>query len=206
MKTISAFAATLCVASFSVDMALAQSAPHSTDAPIASTLTYASPLAGFVPLKEPVVSPASTWREVNRAVGSYDSMSATMGDMPGMAMPAGHDMKSMPMDHDMKSMPMKHDMKSMPMDHDMKSMPKKHDMKSMPMKHDMKSMPMDHDMKSMPKKHDMKSMPMDHDMKSMPMTQDKKPMPKTHEMKSMPMDHDMKMPMDAMPGMKMEGK
>lgn len=129
MKTFSAFAATLCVASFSAHIALAQSAPHSTDAPAASALTYESPLAGFVPLKEPVVSPASTWRAVNRAVGSYDSMSATMDDMPGMAMPAGHDMKSMPMDHNMKSMPMKQDKKPMPKAHDMKSMPMDHDMK-----------------------------------------------------------------------------
>jgi hypothetical protein len=160
LKTVSAFAVTLCVASISIDMALAQPAPHSTDAPVVSTLTYESPLAGYVPLKEPVVSPASTWRDVNRAVGTYDSMSATMDDMPGMAMPAGHDMNSMPMDHDMKSMPKKDDMKSMPMNHDMKSMPMHHDMKSMPMKHDTKPMPMKHDMKSMPLDHDMK-MPMD---------------------------------------------
>ena len=79
-------------------------------------------------------------------------MSATMGDMPGMAMPAGHDMKSVgdntdnkvpPKSDGMKSMPMKHDM---PMGHDMKNMSKDGDMKSMPMKPAMKSMPMKKDM------------------------------------------------------------
>ena len=214
MKNLSVIAITFCVISLPARMTFAQSTPATPSpvtVPASAAVTYESPFAGFIPLTEPTVSPASTWREVNKTVGSFDSMSATMDEMPGMVMPAGHDKKSMPnnnmmpMGHDMKDMSKGHDMKSMPMNHDMpikhdmKSMPKGHDMGSMPMNHDM---PMGHDMKSMPKNKDMKSvpkkedMPMSHDMQGM------QGMPKVHDMKSMPMKKDMSMNMDAMPGMK----
>jgi hypothetical protein len=147
-KTI-AVAITLCVSVLTVRAAIAQAAvPTAFDATTkAPALVYESPLAGFVPLSQTTVSPASTWREVNRAVGSYDSMSATMDDMPGMAgmagmaAPAAAGAKpSMPMGHDVKSMPMK---SAMPMK---KAKSKKMDM---PMKMDMptkKNMPMKMDM------------------------------------------------------------
>jgi hypothetical protein len=212
LKNLSAIALTFCVIALPVRVSFAQS-KTATPSPLAPTVApaavYESPFAGFVPLTEPTVSPASTWREVNKAVGSYDSMSATMDDMPGMAMPAGHDMKSMlgtdkkamPEGHDMKSMPMGHDMKSMPMNHDM---PMGHDMKAMPKHNDMKSMPMNHDM---PTGHDMKNMSKTQDVnatpksKDLPMSHDMKAMPKGHDMKTMPMNKDMPMNMD-MPGMK----
>lgn len=144
MKTIFAIVAALCVAGLAMEGALAQQAPLSTANALAPVpaLIYQSPLAGFVPLKEPAASPASTWREVNRAVSSYDSMAATMDDMPGMAMPAGHEMTSMPMNHDKTSMPMKPATKSTT-----KPVPKSHDMTSMPMHQDM---PMDMNMDGMP--------------------------------------------------------
>ena len=204
MKNLSAIALTFCVIALPVRVSFAQSktaTPSPLAATVAPAVVYESPFAGFVPLTEPTVSPASTWREVNKAVGSYDSMSATMDDMPGMAMPAGHDMQSMSMGTDKKAMPEGHDMKSMPtkpampMGHDMKSMPMGHDMKSMPMNHDM---PMGHDMKNMSKTQDVNATPKSNDL---PMSHDMKSMPKDHDMKSMPMKKDMPMNMD-MPGMK----
>lgn len=110
MKIITALAVTLCVASLAVDVAQAEPKARLPGDASAATpaLAYQSALSGFVPLKEPTASPASTWRDVNRAVASYDSMAATMDDMPSMAMPATQDMKSMPM-----PMPMKHDISKM---------------------------------------------------------------------------------------------
>ena len=155
MKTMTSIAAALCVASVAINSAMSEPLEILPADPSIGTpgLIYQSPLSGFVPLDESTVSPALTWRAMNRAVGSYDSMAATMEAMPSKPMPEVQDMKSMPTMHDM------------PMRGDMKNMPKGRDMKSMPMMHDM---PMQHDSKAMPKGHDMKSMPMQM-KKGMPM-------------------------------------
>ena len=138
MKTIASIAAALCVASVAINSAMAEPLQIlPADANVGTpALIYQSPLSGFVPLNESTVSPALNWRAVNRAVGSYDSMAATMEALPGKPMPDVQDMKSMTMMHDM---PMQHDMKGMPKGHDM---PMTHDSKSMSKGHDMKSMPM----------------------------------------------------------------
>lgn len=145
MKILFVAASTLAVARFAVAANLVlvpPNAPAQADpASATSSLIYQSPLAGFVPLQEPTVSPSSIWRETNRAVGSYDSMTATME-----AMPTEQQKTSLPMQRDKSTSPMGHDMtpqriKQRPQT---QPRPKRHDMKSMPMEH---TMPMHMEMK-----------------------------------------------------------
>ena len=143
MKILFVFAAALAVARLAVAANPAQ-APLSVQAqpdPTYATaaLTYQSPLAGFVPLQEPTVSPSSIWRETNRAVGSYDSMTATMAEMP-----AEQQKPTNPTEPDKAIAPAKSTITSPAIPQATKPPSKKHDMKSMPMDH---AMPMHMEMK-----------------------------------------------------------
>ena len=204
MRNLSAIAIALCVIALPARESFAQSsaaAPVANPANASPAVIYESPFANFVPLSEPNVSPASSWRELNQTVGSFDSMSATMDDMPGMPMPPGHDMNSMSMGADKKMKSAGEGMKSMPMNpaaptgHDMTNMPKGHEMRTKPMA---KDMPMGHDMKNMPMAKDKKILPKKNDA---PAALDANTTPQARETKPAPPKKDMPMNMD-MPGMK----
>ena len=94
MNILSVIAAALFAASSAVTIASAQPAASANpDNAAAATpaLIYQSSTTGFVALQEPAVSPASNWRAVNQAVGSYDSMAATIDDAPAITPVAATD-------------------------------------------------------------------------------------------------------------------